>query len=757
MAEGPTGRRRALLVSTGEFTDGRLRPLPSARADGEALAAVLSDPDVGGFDVEWLAEPTADRARRAIASFFRDASRDDVLLFYYTGHGLKTDDGVLHLAAADTESSLLSATAIPATFLSDVVGQSRAANAVVILDCSYSGSYLEVGRIAVGQAVLASSRRTEYAFESVEGGRPGSRFTAVLLEGLATGNADLDGDGLVEIRELYSYIHDGMRSSDTQTPVMSSTLAGPLYIAGAPGGRRAPTAPPTEVDAPLPPEPEFLLAEPAEPDADVDWSTDAPATRDDLNRASLADVLALRLREVRRDEPGTSFLVHVDGAWGTGKSSLLNFLGRRLEREFTVVRFDAWRQSRIAPPWWTLLGATRKEISRQRGFWRSAWLRLAETFVRARRSGAPYVLAFVLVAVAAAAVALLWPRGTGGDLLTNAAKGVTAVAGAVTALWVASRLVSRFLLWDSARGARLFEQSTANPMDEVAAHFGWMLGKSAKPVLFFIDDLDRCPDTYVVELLDSVQTLIRDSGTAAYFVVAADGVWLRTSYETAYKAFGDSVALPGYPLGHLFLDKLFQLTVPVPVPTAKARSVFLDRLLRVESADGGADTESEVREARRRIAEGEEAEILQVLDEASDDAREDLVTDAALALNTPRNRKRTEHALRGFLPLLDANPRNVKKFLNTYSVLRSVRVLENNTVASDVLALWTIVRVRWPAMADHLEVDPEAVRGVVEPLWISECFPEHLRELAADEDFRAVVLRAPLTPRLIRQCCGTED
>jgi hypothetical protein len=52
-------------------------------------------------------------------------------------------------------------------------------------------------------------------------------------------------------------------------------------------------------------------------------------------------------------------------------------------------------------------------------------------------------------------------------------------------------------------------------------------------------------------------------------------------------------------------------------------------------------------------------------------------------------------------------PRDVKKFLNTYSVLRSVRELENHTVSSDVLALWTIVGVRWPAMSDYLEAAPK--------------------------------------------------
>jgi hypothetical protein len=120
-------------------------------------------------------------------------------------------------------------------------------------------------------------------------------------------------------------------------------------------------------------------------------------------------------------------------------------------------------------------------------------------------------------------------------------------------------------------------------------------------------------------------------------------------------------------------------------------------------------------------------------------------------------RVRTEHALRKFLPFLNPNPRNVKKFLNTYSVLRAVRVLENNTVPSDVLAVWTIIRVRWPALADYLEAHPEAIRGLIQPLRASECLPSDLRELATDPGLRKVILWRdgnPLTSQDIRECSG---
>jgi hypothetical protein len=770
------GRRVALLISAGSFAHDGLARLPATDTDTTMLAEVLARPDIGDYEVEFLQDSGVQDTRVAIDRFFADGRVDDLLVLYYAGHGLKDANGYLHLTASDTDPGLLGSTAIQSTFISRAMSDSRARRIVLILDCCYSGAFREgmtaratdradvidqfTGR---GRVVITSSNAIEYAFEGSSGPHPtgdgpqASVFTSVLVDGLVTGDADLNRDGLVDVHELYSYVYDGVRRlSTSQTPQRFDETQGSIVFAKAPGHVVAP-AEPAEATVTAVGTITATASTTSPVETAVDWAADAPARVDLLNRASLADVLASRLREVRRSDPASSFLLHVDGAWGTGKSSLLNFLDERLAGEFTIVRFDAWRQSRLSPPWWALLSATRRGVAEGRGLFGRAWLRVRETVARAKRSGAPYLLAVILLLVVLGAVVWLVP-------LTSVATTVTASAAALGTLWVGMLVASRFLLWDSARGARLFEQSTANPMDDVAAHFGWLLDRSAEPVLFFVDDLDRCPAPYVVELLDAIQTLVRDApgGSSAYFVVAADGAWLRTSYEQAYQPFEGCVASPGYPLGYLFLDKLFQLTVPVPVPTPRARSTYLERLLHVTDPQRDAGTRQEVATAQERIAQdvGNESRILQTVREASPAARELLAADAARALAAPQTRARTEHALRKFLPLLHSNPRNVKKFLNTYSVLRSVRVLENNTVSSDVLALWTIVRVRWPAMADHLERDPESVRGIVEPLWAQECFPPALQPLATDPDLREVVRcrdGGPLSAEAIRQCAGTAD
>lgn len=104
-----------------------------------------------------------------------------------------------------------------------------------------------------------------------------------------------------------------------------------------------------------------------------------------------------------------------------------------------------------------------------------------------------------------------------------------------------------------------------------------------------------------------------------------------------------------------------------------------------------------------------------------------------------QTREHTEHALRKFAPLLSPNPRSTKLFLNTYTMLRAVRTLEGITVESDTLALWTILRVRWPAVADYLQHDPDAVKGILEPLWCTELLPTELHAAAKSLELRRIV------------------
>src|SRR5437868_6991249 len=96
--------RLALIIGNSEYQDPNLARLSTPREDVSDLEEVLKDPRIGGFDsVKPLVNRDMAEVSREIARFFNQKKKDDLLLFYFSGHGVKDDNGELYLAARDTE------------------------------------------------------------------------------------------------------------------------------------------------------------------------------------------------------------------------------------------------------------------------------------------------------------------------------------------------------------------------------------------------------------------------------------------------------------------------------------------------------------------------------------------------------------------------------------------------------------------------------------------------------------------------------
>ncbi|AFY50366.1 EAL domain-containing protein [Nostoc sp. PCC 7524] len=213
----------ALLIGVSEYLSG-LSSLPCAVRDIDALQRVLQDPDLGGFStLKSLKNPVRQDMEFEIEAFFAERTKDDLLLFYFSGHGIKDDSGNLFFATSTTQKTskgeLIRATAVSASFIHDVMRRSRAKRQIIILDCCFSGAFdpslspkddrlidfkEQLG--AEGRVVLASSSSTEYSFEQQESEL--SIYTRYLVEGVETGAADLDGDGLLSIEDIHGYVNN---------------------------------------------------------------------------------------------------------------------------------------------------------------------------------------------------------------------------------------------------------------------------------------------------------------------------------------------------------------------------------------------------------------------------------------------------------------------------------------------------------------------------------------------------------------------
>ena len=239
--------RRVLLVATNDYRDPRLATLRAAADDLPRLAGVLGDPAIGGFSVESAVNQSAVTINEPVDALFLHAESTDFLLLYFSGHGVRSSDGSLYLAASDTRLDRLRSTALPARFVTEVISDSRATRILVLLDCSFSGHFItnvnpRTGHVAAGEglggtglAVITASGAIEYAYEGDEQDSRGSAFTRAVVEALSSGAADLNGDGLISVDELYAYIYDQV-TGDTpgQTPQMMASGAGELIVARSP-------------------------------------------------------------------------------------------------------------------------------------------------------------------------------------------------------------------------------------------------------------------------------------------------------------------------------------------------------------------------------------------------------------------------------------------------------------------------------------------------------------------------------------------
>jgi WD40 repeat protein len=496
------------------------------------------------------------------------------------------------------------------------------------------------------------------------------------------------------------------------------------------------------------------------PSSGAEWLSDRPTSSDSFGRKRLAAALARRLERINAEEDGGSFLLHVDGPWGVGKSSLLGLLeddlmeGERAGRgEWLVVHFDAWRQSRVGPPWWALLTSLREELGQSRRLPGRLWLRTLELLKLLRGYLLSSLLSLIVVGLAVALFLLLGPAEGDFAALVQTTSAVIAVA---TTIWLLGRGAARALMWESASGARLYEQAEQDPMRGLAEHFAWLLAQAGeRQVVFFVDDLDRCDESYVVDLLESIQTLVRDApqrarrsgqrdGHPPFFVVAADGRWIRRSYEHSYETFQDAVQEPGRRLGYLFLDKIFQLTLRVPEIGEEQRTRYLDELLRLPSAcspqDLAAGNGVDADEGAALIQQShDQEEILQVVGAARPEARQRLEEAAVERLNHAAVERATEHELQRFASLLEPNPRSMKRFVNAYSIALSTELIAGRLPDPDPLALWTILRMRWPELADCLSESPELVTSIAADGGVPDGLPEALVPLCGDAALTALL------------------
>jgi WD40 repeat protein len=273
------GRRSALIIATARYKDPLLRRLrvPVHGADG--LANALGSPAAGGFTVTALADGTDSEIRLGVASFLAGRGVSETVLIYLACHAIR-DRARLYFAAGNTVLRYPSGSALPAEWVVQELDRCGAGHRALIMDCCTIGGFAldgdelnlvgDLGLPGRGVAVLAASGTREYSSEGRPVGRELIRpaFTVGLAEGLVTGAADVDDDGIITLTEAFNYACRYARENGPgQAPeyypdefhgdfVLARTTDAPVEDRSAAG--RALTAPQPVLMAPQP----VMAAEP---------------------------------------------------------------------------------------------------------------------------------------------------------------------------------------------------------------------------------------------------------------------------------------------------------------------------------------------------------------------------------------------------------------------------------------------------------------------------------------------------------------
>lgn len=245
------GKRWAILVGVNEYEDKfHYGQLNVCAKDVHSVREHLID---GGFEqnrIRLLTDdshelPTRDNTLVVLKAIAEVTEQDDLLLFYYSGHG-DEDEGESYLVMRNGRHLVLSDTAVSISRIKEILSRAKARAKVIILDACHSGADIgkkgpkkmsaefiqRVFEQAEGMAILASCKQGQVSYEW--NSKECSVFTYFLLKALA-GQADFDEKGFVTVQDVNRYVVDSVtewaaQKNTSQTPTLQYTVAGDIIL-----------------------------------------------------------------------------------------------------------------------------------------------------------------------------------------------------------------------------------------------------------------------------------------------------------------------------------------------------------------------------------------------------------------------------------------------------------------------------------------------------------------------------------------------
>jgi len=244
------GQRWAVLVGVNQYVDPVYPQLAACVKDVQNIYEQLLQ---GGFTAERThlitddtpKTPTREEILATLKAVADATAPDDLLLFYYSGHG-DFAAGESYLVTRNGRKVVLSDSGLAVKRVKEIMAAAPARAKVIILDACRSGVALDqkgaepmsaefIRRVfeeAEGMAILTACQQGQASWEAPE--FQSGVFTYYLRRALA-GDADWDSKGFVTVQDANRYVVDSVKlwasqHQRSQTPTLHYTVSGDIIL-----------------------------------------------------------------------------------------------------------------------------------------------------------------------------------------------------------------------------------------------------------------------------------------------------------------------------------------------------------------------------------------------------------------------------------------------------------------------------------------------------------------------------------------------
>jgi len=313
--------------------------------------------------------------------------------------------------------------------------------------------------------------------------------------------------------------------------------------------------------------------------------SDAPLYRDEDDQLRYRDFADAVARIIDEEQTSTPLTIGISAPWGAGKSTLVNFIARRLhdwptQRDQTphiVMWFNAWMNDAAIDLSAAFTADVARHANRYRSLWRRLLLPLPSSMLspsdRARRARRLVLLSFI---VALATFPISYHIF---QLKAASSAKAIGVYGSGLAIWFtlgASFLYAQRVIASGIRSVASFIDEPSGSaglgsMSEVRDALGKLIKQSignspARRFVIIVEDLERCAPPKAVDVCEVASQLLGHPGVVC--ILVGDMNVISASAEIKYKEIADKFSQAdgnvGKKYGRFFLEKIVQFQIELP-------------------------------------------------------------------------------------------------------------------------------------------------------------------------------------------------